>query len=757
MMRPRTILFLFAALLAVPRSDAMAAPGPTAYYIDSRQGDDRHSGTDSRHPWKSLARLQQATLYPGDSIRFKRGAAFTEPLYVPWSGDAARYITMTDYGRSQDPAPSFTNPVFRPGNYGNCIRVSGSYVIVEHLFCSGTAACTDIPYSGGGWLVWEMGAIHIDSGAAYCIVRNNEIKDCVAGIRSNGPHTLITHNYLHDCNRVLKQWNWGPIGIWLGADHQEVAYNRVVNYSAVDPRIGWGPDSYGSGADGGAVEIDDARYNKTDISIHHNYTRDCQGFLEVTWTDVKKNPLYRGFHIHHNTSDDYQQFVALWCGEACLIEHNTIIRRKVNANDWGVFNITQRNGRNIVRDNIVVTEKNIVLFNTGRKGTAKPNTIISHNLYYAAADSLKMGREGPGDSAIIADPLFVQYRHGLRSEDFFPRAGSPALKDGAVIGAGEYRQQVTLAENGKAMAGIRIAAAASATEQFAARELSVYLAKISGAAFPVHASGAAAGNITLAVDTQLPEEDYSISIRDKGIFLSGGSGRAVLYAAYDLLHRLGCVWLAPSFSYYEGRAEYIPRRRTLRYGTDGTVYEHPRMAFRKLDIEEGRTHTIENLQQMIDWMPKVRLNVLMAPLNYQGAGRVRWDNWREALVPGLKKRGLLIEVGGHGYQNFINARIEGNSLFIQHPEWFGKNKNSLPDSSEYIVFNTAHPDAVRYFIKNIIAYLRVHPEIDIFDCWPPDMAKWAECPETAALGTAADRQAVLMNQVDSAIRAEGLP
>jgi len=67
------------------------------------------------------------------------------------------------------------------------------------------------------------------------------------------------------------------------------------------------------------------------------------------------------------------------------------------------------------------------------------------------------------------------------------------------------------------------------------------------------------------------------------------------------------------------------------------------------------------------------------------------------------------------------------------------------------VFNTSDPQAVNYFIGNIRRYLREHPEIDIFDCWPPDVAKWAECPEMAALGTAVDRQALLMNQVDSAV------
>jgi hypothetical protein len=306
--------------------------------------------------------------------------------------------------------------------------------MVQNVYCSCTPAYEPIEYPGEGWVVWEMGAIHIQRGAEYCIIRNNEIKDCVAGIRSNGEYALIENNLIHDCNRVLKEWNWGPIGIWLGADNQEVRYNRVFNYSAVDPRIGWGPDSYGSGADGGAMEIDDARFPKSHISIHHNYTSDCQGFLEVTWTDVKQNPPYRDFQIHHNVSDDYQQFIALWRGEDCHIENNTIIRRKVNANDWGVFNITQRNGRNFIRNNIVVTEKNIVIFNLGRLGNARPKDSISHNLYFAASGELKIGLEGPGESAIFADPKFKNYNKASSAIDFTILANSPAKDKGLNLG-----------------------------------------------------------------------------------------------------------------------------------------------------------------------------------------------------------------------------------------------------------------------------------------------------------------------------------
>lgn len=407
---------------------------PVAYYIDSESGNDTNEGTSEDTPWKTLQKIEKTQLYPGDTVRFKRGASFTGPLYITNSGDDQNYITFSDYGDEQF-APAFTNPIFdqENGNFGNCIRIQGSYIVLENLYCHNTVA--QLPENIGGFTtMWELGAIYVDKQAKHCIVRNNELFDCGVGIKSYGRHTLIENNFIHDCNRVLKKWSWGPIGIWLGSDYQEVCHNKIFNYSAVNPCITWGPDSYGGGADGGAIEIDDARFDKSNISIHHNYTRDCQGFLEVTWSDVQQNPNYTDFAIHHNVSDDFQQFIALWCGTGCRIENNTIIRRKVNVNDWGVFNITQKNSKNFIRNNIIVVENDVVIFNVGKNGNAQPANIIENNLYYAASGTLNMGKEGPGDTPIFGNPFFVNYRENAIAEDLSIIGKSPAIDKGLELG-----------------------------------------------------------------------------------------------------------------------------------------------------------------------------------------------------------------------------------------------------------------------------------------------------------------------------------
>jgi len=428
------MMFLSLAACNTP-IDSKGNRASCVFHVDSRKGDDTNDGLSDNTAWKTLSRVEQTELVPGDTIKFKRGSHFNTALYINYSGDADNYIVLTDYGSTDEAPPTFTNPVFDPerGVYGNCIRIRGSYVIVENLYCEHTVA--ELSGSLGFELIWELGAIYIDKGAEHCIVRNNEIFDCGSGIHSYGEHALITHNYVHDCTRVLKEWSWGAQGIWLSADYQEVCYNRIFNHRVEDPRITWSNGDYGGGgADGGAIGIDDARYPKSNIHIHHNYSRDNQGFIEVTEADVKKYPDYNSFSIHHNVSDDYQQFIALWWGTKCRIENNTIIRRKRNQCDWGVFNITQGESYNYIRNNLVVVENDVEIFPEGGRDWIFPKSIISNNLYFAAAGSMNMGLAGPGENPVFADPQIYDYSSMVDPGAFRLTSSSPAVDAGLDLG-----------------------------------------------------------------------------------------------------------------------------------------------------------------------------------------------------------------------------------------------------------------------------------------------------------------------------------
>ena len=126
-----------------------------------------------------------------------------------------------------------------------------------------------------------------------------------------------------------------------------------------------------------------------------------------------------------------------------------------------------------------------------------------------------------------------------------------------------------------------------------------------------------------------------------------------------------------------------------------------------------------------------------------------WDNWRKELTPDLRRRGIWIEVGGHGYENYLNAEMEGGQLFARHPEWFHMDGSGKRIRNTHAVFCTSSREAKQYFIANVSRYLEARPEIEVFDFWPPDGAKWCQCPKCKALGTPSDRQALLLAEVSA--------
>ena len=71
------------------------------YYVDTA-GDDANSGKSENAPWKTLSKVNNADLKPGDRVLFKRGGEWRGTL-LPKSGSASGYITYTSYGSGRKP------------------------------------------------------------------------------------------------------------------------------------------------------------------------------------------------------------------------------------------------------------------------------------------------------------------------------------------------------------------------------------------------------------------------------------------------------------------------------------------------------------------------------------------------------------------------------------------------------------------------------------------------------------------------------
>lgn len=322
-------------------------------------------------------------------------------------------------------------------------------------------------------------------------------------------------------------------------------------------------------------------------------------------------------------------------------------------------------------------------------------------------------------------------------------------------------QQVMLVHNGRSVYRIGLSAEAGETDQFAAKELQRYIKQISGAELQIVQATPGDDNVILISVNERPaalrvpvpanEDTYQIHIEQGRVILNGQSPRAALYAVYSFLESVGCRWFAPAYNFYKPMGnELVPKLKTISLAP-GDTSSAPSFIYRKKYVEEGHTHNTENLKQLIDWMGKTRTNVLNCPADYQHGGVVKWDNWREALIPECRKRGIIIEVGGHGYPNYLPQE----KYFDKHPEWFGT-VNGKPSDKGNLAFNTNNPDALKTLADNVLDYLRSRPEIQIFDLWPPDGVKWSDDP-VSSKQTPSVQMGRVTACVAKAVQQAGLP
>ena len=303
---------------------------------------------------------------------------------------------------------------------------------------------------------------------------------------------------------------------------------------------------------------------------------------------------------------------------------------------------------------------------------------------------------------------------------------------------------------------IRLAPKASEPEQFAAEELAKYLKRIYRHDFPVRRSTSpAAREISVEVQRRprrrvpIAKEDdaFETIVGQDRVRLRGQTPRAVVYAVYGFLEELGCRWFAPRYKFYRGIGhERVPRLKRFEPSLGKRCWK-PTFIYRKKLIEEAQTHTPANTVALIEWMAKNRLNVLSAPLNYQHQDRFRWDVVRETLAPEAQRRGMVIEVGGHGYENFLHPE----TFFDDQPDWFAQ-LNGQRSQNPHAVFNTANPAAMRTFVSRVVGWLRQRPEIDIFALLPPDGTLWSEDAASQRQGSPSRRQALVTRAVWQALR-----
>ena len=75
------------------------------YYLSSSTGNDNNNGSQTQ-PWKTLSKISNTTLGPGDTVYFKKGDTFRGHYVVNGSGTEGNPITFKSYESGNQPVIS---------------------------------------------------------------------------------------------------------------------------------------------------------------------------------------------------------------------------------------------------------------------------------------------------------------------------------------------------------------------------------------------------------------------------------------------------------------------------------------------------------------------------------------------------------------------------------------------------------------------------------------------------------------------------
>lgn len=301
----------------------------------------------------------------------------------------------------------------------------------------------------------------------------------------------------------------------------------------------------------------------------------------------------------------------------------------------------------------------------------------------------------------------------------------------ALTPQGQPAAPLALAENGRSHYRIVIPRRASRQDQKAAEELRHWLREMTGATLPIVREGTwfrfgprfmSIGRTRALERSRLPglsadlgDEGYGIGVKGKRLFLWGGRTRGAINAVFALLEEdLGCRWYTRSHA-------RIPSVKTLTFAPVPRTYTPAlklRDPFYFVAFDE-------------DWSLRNRTNAPRAVVREEWGGH--------------------IDYGGRFVHTF-HSLLPPEEYFDKHPEYYMMDAAGNRDPHQLC---TTHPDVLRLVTREVIRYLKRHPEMEIVSVSKSDGGRTCLCSRCKALdeaeGTNMAALLRLVNQVAEAI------
>lgn len=269
----------------------------SVYYVDSLSGSDNNAGLSASTPWRTISRVNKASLVPGDSVLFRRGRVWKETLVPPSGGASGNNIAFGAFGTGDLPTIDGSGR-----NYG--ISSNKDYITITdlHIKSASLYGIVHTKWDSSGHILSMPGWLIKNCRFTYCgvylfgpntIVQDNEFigpairKADGAAIAFNGP---ISVNCSALRNTVS---NFASRGIWFnGVAGKATVKENIIHDIAYTPgttREGYGInfDGFASPIGGTVTAIANTVYNcarngiKTEncssgVIVQRNMIHDCK-------------------------------------------------------------------------------------------------------------------------------------------------------------------------------------------------------------------------------------------------------------------------------------------------------------------------------------------------------------------------------------------------------------------------------------------------------------------------------------------------
>jgi len=267
----------------------------TTYYV-SPHGSDSNSGTSSGSAWRTVKRVNAATLAPGDGVLFQGGSTFSDETLMPTgSGAQGEPIVFGSYGEGNAILPQ--GVWFREHNH-----LAFEHLTIEH---EGNLQGT------GNDVTVEWCTIGNDSLAINAAAPNSDwtIDDNTIDHTGNSGMLLEGENFTVSGNTITNTGldasiPYGKHGIYLKVSNATVTNNTITNFSGDGVSVRYRNSVLtGNHISGGEVGIAWFQYDPVAGTSHwteNTITETTEAGIYVSPSDKGGNTR-ESFVIEHNT------------------------------------------------------------------------------------------------------------------------------------------------------------------------------------------------------------------------------------------------------------------------------------------------------------------------------------------------------------------------------------------------------------------------------------------------------------------------